>query len=107
MIYFNLIHVLKNGYRKYICSVKDTYDILLTLENRYRYKNEDRLKHIKNITYNNFKDEVDKGGKYGTGLYLLEIPNELGLLKSLYIYHVSSKIKLVERYDVVLIQDYR
>ena len=104
MIYFNLIHVLKNGNRKYICSVKDIDDLLLTLENRY--KNEDRLKHIKNITYNNFKDEVDKGGKYGIGLYLLEIPNELGLPNSLYIYHVLNKIKLVESFDVVLIQNY-
>ena len=106
MIYFNLIRVLKNGNRQYICSVTDIDDILLTLGNRYRYKNEEKLEHIKNITFDNFKDEVDKGGKYGIGLYLLEIPNSLDLPNSLCVYCVLNKIKLVESFDVVLIQNY-
>ena len=108
MILFNLVHV-KKGNRNIICTVEDVDYIFVYLENRYV----DKLQYIKNVNYDDFKDEVENGNKYEQGLYLLEIPNSLNVYRVSnkisygYLYNKMQKvIKLVDCFDVELIENY-
>ena len=101
---FHLVKVEKNN-RYLVSTVTDVNEVIKYLENTYP----EHIKHLEDVNFDDFKNEVDTGNEYKSGLYIIEHPDSVN------VYRVSTKIyfgylfnsaqreiKLVDRYELVV-----
>ena len=78
---FHLVKVEKNN-RYLVQSVKDVDEVIKYLEIQYP----ENIKNLEDVSFDDFKYEIDSGNKYKSGLYIVEHPD------SICVYCVSTKI---------------
>ena len=101
---FHLVKVEKNN-RYLVQTVDDVNEVIKYLENNYS----ENIEHLEDISFDDFKNEIDSGNKYKSGLYIVEHPDSIN------VYRVSTKIyfgylfnsaqreiTLLDRYELVV-----
>ena len=101
---FHLVKVEKNN-RYLVQTVNDVEEVVPFIENQYS----ENVEYLEDVSYDDFKNEVETGNKYQSGTYIIEHPDSICvycvLTNIFYGYLFTSaqrQIKLVHRYELVV-----
>ena len=101
---FHLVKVEKNN-RYLVQTVNIIEEVIPFIENNYP----EHVEHLEDVNFDDFKNEVDTGNEYKSGLYIVEHPDCICVYRvSTNIYFgylftsAKREIKLIERYELVI-----
>ena len=101
---FHLVKVEKNV-RYMIQTVDDIEEVIPFIETQYS----EHCEFLEDVNYDDFKNEVETGNKYNSGLYIVEHPDCKAVYRVAtkiffgYLYNSAQReINLVHRYELVL-----
>jgi len=107
MTIFHLV-LVKGKNRHLVETVNEINDIINYIENQYV----DMIKFVEDVTEDEFIMDVAKLDKYDNGLYIIEDPDKILVLKVStkisfgYLYNsVDRDIKLIDTYEIVVEED--
>ena len=101
---FHLVKVEKNN-RYLVQTVNIIEEVIPFIETQHP----EHVEHLEDVNFDDFKNEVDTGNEYKSGLYIVEHPDCICVYRvSTNIYFgylftsAKREIKLIERYELVI-----
>ena len=101
---FHLVKVEKTN-RYLVHTVDNIEEVIPFIENQYP----EHVEYLEDVSYDDFKNEVESGNKYESGLYIVEQVDSINVYRVLtkiyfgYLYTSAQReINLVHRYKLVV-----